>query len=317
MLEAHLQLMAQMIREGLVIPFLGAGVNLCERREGETFRLGENLPSGRELACYLSDLGFLRGYRKSIPDPGDLVGVSQQLAVLTGPATLYDALHRVFDHDYPPTMLHRFLAELPGELRRQGRPQHQLIVTANFDTLLEEAFADAGEPADVVVYVADGPQRGRFVHREPSGRETCIDTPNKYDGLSLDRRTVIVKIHGAVDRRERANDSYVITEDHYIDYLTNTDISQFIPVKLASRIMESAFLFLGYSLRDWNLRVILHRIWKEQKLHRSSWAVQRDPDPIEQKSWAQRNVEIIPVELDEYVAGLRDVLCRDGAEAVA
>jgi hypothetical protein len=32
-------------------------------------------------------------------------------------------------------------------------------------------------------------------------------------------RPVILKIHGAVDRVELERDSYVITEDHYIDEL--------------------------------------------------------------------------------------------------
>ena len=33
---------------------------------------------------------------------------------------------------------------------------------------------------------------------------------------------MILKIHGAVDRARPDRDSYVITEDHYIDYLTRT-----------------------------------------------------------------------------------------------
>ena len=37
---------------------------------------------------------------------------------------------------------------------------------------------------------------------------------------------MILKIHGAVDRTDSDRDSYVITEDHYIDYLTRTDISE-------------------------------------------------------------------------------------------
>ena len=40
---------------------------------------------------------------------------------------------------------------------------------------------------------------------------------------------MILKIHGAVDRVDAERDSYVITEDHYIDYLTRTDISNLMP----------------------------------------------------------------------------------------
>ena len=46
---------------------------------------------------------------------------------------------------------------------------------------------------------------------------------------------MILKIHGAVDRPNARRDSYVITEDHYIDYLTKTDIGQLIPAELLGR----------------------------------------------------------------------------------
>jgi hypothetical protein len=260
------------------------------------------LPSAAELAGYLSDFGELDDRSH------DLGRVSQHLAVLTGPATLYDLLHGIFDHDYPPTALHRFLAELPSTLRRGGPTAPLLIVTTNYDDALERAFADAGEPVDVAVYVADGPHRGKFVHRDPAGVETVIDVPNRYERLSPGERTCIVKIHGAVDRVDPEGDSYVITEDHYIDYLTRTDISNLIPVKVAAKLQKSHFLFLGYSLRDWNLRVILHRIWGSQRLRYVSWAVQLDPEPVDQQSWALRDVQIFSARLEDYVAGLRTEL---------
>ena len=50
---------------------------------------------------------------------------------------------------------------------------------------------------------------------------------------------------------------------------------------LAMQLRRSHFLFLGYGMRDWNLRVILHRIWGEQRLKYKSWAIQRDPDRLE------------------------------------
>jgi hypothetical protein len=30
-------------------------------------------------------------------------------------------------------------------------------------------------------------------------------------------------------------------------------------------------------MQDWNLRVILHRIWGQQALAYKSWAIQKDP----------------------------------------
>ena len=119
-----------------------------------------------------------------------------------------------------------------------------------------------------------------------------------------------MKIHGAVDRVNAERDSFVITEDHYIDYLTHTDIANLVPVTLAAKLRKSHFLFLGYGLRDWNLRVILHRIWGEQKLTYRSWAIQRDPEPLDQEFWHKRDVDILNVRLEDYVAALGESLQR-------
>ena len=117
---------------------------------------------------------------------------------------------------------------------------------------------------------------------------------------------MILKIHGAVDRIAAERDSYVITEDHYIDFLARTDISNLVPVTLVAKLKRCNFLFLGYSLRDWNLRVILHRIWGEQKLSWKSWAIQLDPDPMEEEFWRKRGVDILNVRLEEYIATLSE-----------
>jgi hypothetical protein len=298
--DSHYRLIARRIVDGKVIPFLGAGVNLCGRTGDPA--PGSMLPSGAELAAHLAEYSDMRG------DERDLVRVSQYLAVLAGPAALYDVLHDVFDRDYPTTALHRFLAELPALLRSAGAPSHQLIVTTNYDDALEQAYAQAGEPADVLVYIAEGPDRGKFLHRDPSGEETVVARPNKYHRLVPEERTVIVKIHGAVDRSDPEGDSFVITEDHYIDYLTRTEIAGLIPATLVAKIRHSHFLFLGYSLRDWNLRVILHRLWGSQALRHASWAVQTNSALIDERSWALRNVQILPIDLDEFVGELREAV---------
>jgi hypothetical protein len=299
-LDLHYRLVARAITDGRVVPFFGAGANLCGRPAGEMWRPGEYLPSGSELSAYLAE-----NFDYPVNEPLDLVRVSQYVALMTGSGPLYEELRRLFDVDYPPTPLHQFFASLPGILRDKGYPVvHQLLVTTNYDDLLERSFRAAGEPYDLVAYVSEGEQRGKFLHELPSGEVIVIDRPNEYRALSLDERTVILKIHGAVDRVNPERDSYVITEDHYIDYLTHTDISNLVPVTLAARLKRSHFLFLGYALRDWNLRVILHRIWGEQKLTYKSWAVQLHPSPIDEQYWRKRDVDILDVRLEDYVLAL-------------
>jgi hypothetical protein len=63
-------------------------------------------------------------------------------------------------------------------------------------------------------------------------------------------------------------------------------------------------LFLGYSMADWNLRVILHRISEEERFPNVAWAVQWGVDPLEERFWQRRDVTIYDIDLGEYVAAL-------------
>jgi SIR2-like domain len=321
-LDLHYKTVAKAMLEGRVVPFLGAGVNLCGRPHGVPFQLGESLPSGGELAVALAADCQYPTEGKSVECPHchethdvqyplDLLKVSQHMTVMTGSGPLYEKLRAVFNADYPPTALHVFLAHLPGLMRESHRePRYQLIITTNYDDVLERAFQDAGEPFDLVAYVADGEHRGKFWHQSPDGTNRIVDVANNYEKVSTEQRTVIMKIHGAVDRATAEKDSYVITEDHYIDFLTRTDISGLVPVLLNEKMRKSHFLFLGYGLRDWNLRVILHRIWGERKLSYQSWAVMLNPQALDLRFWSKRDVEILNLMLEDYISGLNSHLLQ-------
>lgn len=306
----HYRTVGRELLAGRVVPFLGAGSNLCGRPEGLAWQHGRYLPSGAELASYLASR-----FDYPTQELKELSRVSQYVAMMAGSGPLYEELRQLFDADYPPSDLHRFLARMPQSIRQQPTRHYQLIVTTNYDDALERAFQEVDEEFDLVVYAAEGENQGKFLHLAPGGDVHLIERPNEYRGLSLDTRTVILKIHGAVDRASAERDSFVITEDHYIDYLTRTDISNLLPVTLAAKLRRSHFLFLGYSMRDWNLRVILHRIWGSQALTYRSWAIQLHSDPIEEEFWGRRGVEILRVSLDDYVTALAmhlDELSRSG-----
>jgi DNA-binding SARP family transcriptional activator len=239
--------------------------------------------------------------------PVDLARVSQYVATMKGSGPLYDELHARFEAAVEPGPLHRFLARLPVLLRDRGA-SHQLIVTTNYDLALERAFDDEGEELDIVAYVASGTHRGRFWHRPPGEAPRPIDVPNTYaTELSLERRTILLKLHGAVDPLpEREWESFVITEDDYIDYLGHSELTAVVPVSLAARLRRSHFLFLGYEMADWNLRLILNRIWGERPVAYRSWAVQRSPSPLAQAFWRRYDVVAVDVDPQSYV----DLLAR-------
>jgi DNA-binding SARP family transcriptional activator len=278
--EDHYEEVRAALLSGRVVPVLGADVADLSERLAEYFQYP----------------------RQGEPE---LTRICQYVAVMRGSGPLYDELHALLDADEQPTPVHRFLAALPTLLRERGA-EHQLIVTTGYDLALERAFLEAGEEFDVVSYLATGRNRGRFCHIAPDGAGTLIKVPNTYAAeLSLARRTVILKLHGQVDRRpEREWESFVITEDDYIDYLARADLANVVPVGLAAKLRRSHLLFLGYTMRDWNLRVILSRLWEDDSLTYRSWSVRPDVEPLEREFWRRRGVDVLQLPLEEYVNGL-------------
>ena len=298
----HFATVAEALFEGRLVPVLGPAANVCGRpRAKSAQRDPRRLPDANEIAGYLA-----QHFDYPPKDHRALTRVAQYVATVRGSGPLYDELHHIFDADFQPTSAHRFLAELPARLRAQSAP-NPLLVTTNYDEALEHALAEAGEDFDVVSYLALGNNRGKFVHRAPDGKRTVIDLPNTYLAeLSLERRPVILKVHGQVDRvAGRSWESFVVTEDDHLDYLVRGDVAGQIPVALSANLRNSHFLFLGCSLRDWDFRVLLNRMWGDRTLAYRSWAVQPDPDPVEREFWRERGIDVLDTPLDSYVDELR------------
>ena len=299
------QLQAEILRHEAGIAAPGAAARAGTDDDAEI--LGALLAGRVVPVLGLDGVGDLAAHLASafsVPDdrPVDLARVSQYVATMKGSGPLYDELHARFEAAVEPTALHRFLAQLPVLLRERGAP-HQLIVSTNYDLALERAFEEAGEEVDIVAYVAAGTHRGRFWHRPPGEPPRPIDVPNTYaTELSLERRTILLKLHGAVDPLpEREWESFVITEDDYIDYLGHSELTAVVPVALAAKLRRSHFLFLGYEMADWNLRLILNRIWGQRPVAYRSWAVQSSPSPLARAFWQRYDVTPLDVEPEAYV----------------
>jgi DNA-binding SARP family transcriptional activator len=236
---------------------------------------------------------------------GDLTRVSQYVAVTQGVGPLYDQLHDLFTEEDQPGPVERFLAGLP-ELARARGAEHQLLVTTAYGSALERAFEERGEEADIVSFVALGPNRGKFLHRAPDGSETVVAVPNSYAELSLTDRPVILKVHGGVDQRlDRDRESFVVSEDDYIGYLAQSDLANVVPVTLAAKLRRSHLLFISYPVVEWSLRVFLHRVFGDEPISYRSWAVLPGAHPIQHEFWRQRGVDLYDVPLEDFVADMQ------------
>jgi hypothetical protein len=291
--EDHYRGVIDGILEGSVVPVLGKSVR-------------GSLPDADDLARHIAD-------RCSVDHRfRDLAAIAQYVAITKGRRRLYSIIQEVLTRESEPTAIHHFLSGLPRVVRELGlEPRPQMIVTSGYDRALERAFEEADEPFDYAIYSATD---RLFVHvpwgdHDPDATARPIREPKNYTELPFNEdgeleRTLIVKVHGAAECQDgpiRWENNYVVTEDQYIDYLPAGNVHKLVPVQILAKLKNSQCLFLGYTLRDWNERVFLRRIWQGESISEKSWAIEAAPDLLEKESWIATQVELLTASPLDYV----------------
>lgn len=300
--EDHYREVIRGMTRGMVVPWLGA----CVRGA---------LPDSRFLASRLAE-----EFADLKLESSDLAEIAQSILMREGRRELQESMRELIKQHSEPIQVHRFLAALPGRMRRRDLPaSYQLIISTNYDRALERAFEDVNEPFDYAIYM---PSTGRFVHfpwgeDDDEPRAVRINDPGNYFDFPITddyrlKRTVIVKVHGSPTFWEGTfewEDDYVVTEDQYIDYLPTHAIEDYLPRQLLDQLTGSRCLFLGYTLREWSARVLLRRLWPAREMAENSWAIEDGPDDLEKRSWgALGRMELLDACMSEYVSGLASAL---------
>jgi hypothetical protein len=248
----------------------------------------EAVPDAPALARRLAGVFGVQG------DVEDLAWVSQQIDATEGRPELLLELETALDAR-APCSIHHSVARLAQRLR-DTRGLGHLIVTANYDTALEQAFDALGVPYDLAVFVVSEGGLGRFLHVrwEGTGDERCrlVADPTEYADFPVAvtnqlQRTIIVKLQGSASVGGLP-ESYVVTEDDHLLHLSRTD---HVPRQILGKMAQSPFVLLGYPLRDWTVRGFLQRVWKT-KMARSA-VVSRPIDTAERNLWGRIDVDVI------------------------
>jgi|YNPBryBLVA2012_1023415.scaffolds.fasta_scaffold21653_1 hypothetical protein len=303
---------ADLLRRGQVIPFLGAGVNFGMRPPGAAWdeTAANFLPSGAELARYLATKA---NFPSQDPrDLSDLAKVSSYYAEMLGRRRLRERLNQLFCREFNLCDIHTCLAEIAAHTPL-------LIVTTNYDNLTELAFHHAGRAFDRVVHPTDRKEVEASVLWWQYGATEPTAVPPNQLYIDLKTTTVIYKMHGTADCALNKWDSFVITEDDYVDFLARMTSQTAVPALFMRHFRTRSFLFLGYGLNDWNLRVILRNletafsgddaaVAAERAGVIRSWAIQYRPSEFEVELWRARGVKVYDVDINQFVRRLREQL---------
>jgi hypothetical protein len=293
------------IRAGKAVPFLGAGASMVGRAPNESWTYSSHgfLPTGAELSRFLADETEFP--LQDVRDRSDLAKVASYYVESSSRTMLRDRLREMLNFDFEPGPLHRFIASVPS---------FRLVVVTNYDNLMEKAFLDAGRKFDLVIYPTDCKDSENAVLWWPDGAASPkMIPPNELD-IDLESTTVLYKMHGSIVRSSAEWDNFVITEEDYVDFLSRMTTNSAIPATLLNYCRERSFLFFGYSLSDWNLRVVLRNLGKYlSPRHAASdtndpvphWAIQLRPSDLERILWDKRRVKIFDMSVDDVVTRLQ------------
>ena len=285
---------AKLLRAGRIVPFLGPGAS--------------------EVAVKLAELV---AHRTSFP-ADEPKHVRQNLAAVASffarephmRQFLIDYLKAVF---LDPNLEEGFTKRLtPGPLHRQLALNQQplLLITTNFDNLLEQAFEKDGRKYHLIIsrghnvqYRAPGAPPGDFEERQGEKLDLFVDTL-EY--------SVIYKIHGGAAKDYQ----FVVTEEDHVKLLGNGSALP-IPACFEKGIRERSFLFLGYGLQDWNFRVMLCNLRDSygDSLGRS-WTIQREASAAENELWRSHGVKNVfdlanfQITFDKFAEHLKEAADR-------
>ncbi len=287
----------QMFEKGNVIPFLGPGIS-CNGAKTKP-------PVFEELAQHLAQkAGFSQN-----SDP--LTLISQKIRIFDGRWIMYEKLREIYrpePYPYTPALTHRFLAQIQSPL---------LIISTAYDTLLEEAFDKVGKKYVVVthiLYSESNADRGKVILQYSNRKEGIEKLLSEDLVIDVKKWSVIYKIHGAFDLLDQDSgdeiDSLVVSEEDYISLLTMLENPQTtIPNYFTKLFKRRMFLFLGYSMLDWNYRVVVDTIQRKANFRRiHPYAVRKNATEFEKMYWEDKRVRIIDADISEFI--------RDIAKAI-
>jgi hypothetical protein len=317
------EVIKEVINRNTVIPFLGADINLLDRQLDLDWNPDKSYPpSNDELAAYLNREYFSGNldwfqcpicdhvpdvcpiHNKNIISRMPLGQVSQNLS-LRGTGNLADDLRKIAECKYKPNRLHKFFANLPRQLENKAfSPASMLIVTTAFDSTLEFAFEEANQSFDLYSYIRTTGNHERFELNKYRFGEDKNSEKSSYP--------TILKLYGPTTWITDNPDNFVITEDQYIEYLTcdSIDDPKIMPADVLERLRQSYNWFLGYNLSHWYLRVILHRIFKNNpRPPRNWWVLLSQLGGLEEAIWMRKgHVDVFNYPLTSYVDELENRL---------
>lgn len=263
-----------LIKRGKCTPFIGAGA--C----------AGVLPMGREIA-----LKWATRHKYPLADSNELARVAQYLSIHK--YEMYPKEHisdylKVHSPDFSDlNEPHRVLADL----------NLPLYITTNYDDFMVQALQK--RKVDPVM-----PDREFCRWNETQDILQIKKVVDSSYKLNLSR-PLVYHLHGYKEIPQ----SLVLTESDYLDFLIRLQDSgdSLLPPAVTIALQTTSLLFVGYSLADWNFRVLFRGLISSMKssIGYITIAVQLPPDDL-----TGRNLERALYYLNQYFEKIQRIKVR-------
>jgi SIR2-like domain len=255
--ENALDAVTEAVQDGQCILFLGAAVHAPPPHgSGFHYPPAHRPPTGAALSRTLAEQCRLKKHYER-EDESNLQRVALFYEIGRSRKDLVDEIAQQVEHGKRPSPALRALAEI----------DFPLVITTNYDTLFEQALREAGKEPRISVRSLHGDLERELADLDP-------------------RRPIVLKLHGDIGHR----DTLVVTDEDYIDFvreMTEKEPVHPFPLALRGMLMEWTTLFIGYSLADYNLRLLFRTLrWRTDRANVSvMYSVDRSPDALIREVW--------------------------------
>lgn len=239
------------IGRGLCTPFLGAGAS------------DPPIPAGGDLSH-----GLAKDWNYPLKDVHNLPRVAQFIGTT----------HR--DFDFPKRQVADLILgyeKTPPDFSDAGQAHRVLAdlrlpmyLTTNYDRFMTQALKSVGTNG-VTTHVCRWNFETRF--KEPP-----------IEALPSPDAPLVFHLHGTADKTW----SMLLTEDDYIDFVMEAQadkgqpaMDSMIPTPVLLALTTTSLLFVGYSMNDWNFRILLRSLMRKfNGSQRFSMSVQLEPSGV-------------------------------------
>jgi hypothetical protein len=293
-LDAHFERVVRLIEDGHLTFFLGSAIHHPTQFMAKEFY--------KELAR-IFECEALR------EEP---FAVAQYIADRYGRNNLYAEIRKLFARTpLESRETHELFAAWRDYKTHTGeKVPYPLVMTTNYDDVLERRLADAGLPYHLLSYQADSPDRGLFYHRSADNGLRVIERPRNIREFS--DAFLVVKLNGGFDRQRRIPESYSTTRLDYWDLAAR--IPGVLPMAVQKKLSVNPLLFLGHGLAAPDIESLVRFAHKDHPGPRSWAVVLNKRDGVEY--WQQCGVEILNHPVKLYVNELRERLNGNGVSRV-